>query len=89
MLDVFEAQPQVFGLRMVFQQGESCRNMLRIENYVQDPRTLFLENQSSFGPLRTTDQLNLLEENDADAYGFLVEKAAHFVQAFDLQLEEE
>lgn len=89
MIDAFEAEPQIYGLRMVFQPTQACRNMLRIENYVQDPRTLFLENQSSFGPLRTADQANLLEENVTDAYGFLVEKAASFVQAFDLRLEEE
>jgi hypothetical protein len=89
MIDTFEGEPQIYGLRMVFQPNDACRNMLRIENYVQDPRTLFLENQSSFGPLRTSDQLNLLEENITDAYGFLIERAANFVQAFDLRLEEE
>jgi len=89
LVESFEGDPQIYGLRMVFQPNEACRNMLRIENYVQDPRSLFLENQSSFGPLRTSDQLNLLEENVTDAYGFLVDKAASFVQAFDLRLEEE
>jgi hypothetical protein len=89
MVQTFEGEPQIYGLRMVFQPNQACRNMLRIENYVQDPRTLFLENQSSFGPLRTADQANLLEENVTDAYGFLVDKAASFVQAFDLRLEED
>jgi len=90
MVDVFDSTPQIFGLRMDFPPAGESRttNSLRIENYFQDQRTLFLENQCSAGPVRVADQLAHLEENVADAYEFLVEKASTFVQAFDLKVEE-
>ena len=90
MVDVFEQDAQIYGLRMVFPPTEDNRtaNALRIENYAQDPRTLYLENQSSFGPLKLDGELELLESNVTNAYSFLVDKAASFVSAFDLRLEE-
>ncbi|MFT7668883.1 MAG: hypothetical protein ACI8X5_001583 [Planctomycetota bacterium] len=90
MIDVFEATPQIYGLRMEFPAGPESRttNSLRIENYFQDKRTLYMENQSASGPVRVMDQLSQLEENVASAYDFLVQKASSFVQAFDLRLEE-
>ncbi len=90
MVDVFEQEAQIYGLRMVFPPTEDNRtaNALRIENYAQDPRTLYLENQSSFGPLQLGNEVDLLESNVTNAYTFLVDKAASFVGAFDLRLEE-
>jgi hypothetical protein len=90
MIDAFEGQPRIYGLRMDFPPSEECRtaNSLRIENYFQDERTLFMENQSSAGPVRVSDQLEHLEENVSSAYSFLIDKASSFVQAFDLRLEE-
>lgn len=90
MVDVFESTPQILGLRMDFPPTNESRtaNTLRIENYFQDQRTLFLENQCSAGPVRVADQIEQLEENVSEAYSFLIDKASTFVQAFDLKLEE-
>lgn len=90
MVDVFESTPQIMGLRMDFPPTEESRtaNSLRIENYFQDQRTLFMENQCSAGPVRVADQLEQLEENVAGAYEFLIHKASTFVQSFDLRIEE-
>jgi hypothetical protein len=91
MVDVFEQTPQIYGLRMVFPPDETnnTANSLRIENYAQDPRTLFLENQSSNGPIRLSDQVEQIEHNVNQSYTFLVNKASSFVQAFDLRLDKD
>ncbi len=90
MIDAFDNEPRIYGLRLVFPPDEfsSTANAVRIENYAQDPRTLYLENQCSAGPLRLEDGLDIVEQNVAGAYSFLVDKASSFVQAFDLRLEE-
>lgn len=90
MVDVFEAEPQIYGMRMVFPPLEDrpAAHALRIENYAQDPRTLYLENQSTFGQLQVADGLGAVETRVAETYEFLVERSLNFVQAFDLRLQE-
>ncbi|MFT7487398.1 MAG: hypothetical protein ACI9F9_003259, partial [Candidatus Paceibacteria bacterium] len=90
MVEVFEQAPQIMGLRMVFPPSEEggTANALRIENYVQDPKTLYLENQGSYGPIQLSDDMSKVEQNVTEAYSFLVDKATSFVGAFDLKLDE-
>jgi hypothetical protein len=58
-------------------------NALRIESYAQDPRSLFLENQSSFGQINVTNELDEIEDNITAAYEFLTERGLGFVSSFD------
>ncbi len=90
MIDVFQQDPQIFGLRMVFPPSQASRssNAVRIENYAQDSRTLYLENQSTSGPMSAETGFDSIEGNVMEAYSFLVEKASSFVQAFDIKLDE-
>jgi hypothetical protein len=91
----FENDPAIWGLRMVFPPQESdpeipnfdedrpTANALRIESYAQDPRSLFLENQGSFGQIAVNDGLSILESNITSAYEFLTERGLSFVASFD------
>jgi len=91
----FENDPAIWGVRMVFPPQESgeeqqdfseerpTANALRIESYAQDPRSLFLENQGSFGQIAVSDGLDVVESNIATAYEFLVERGLSFVSSFD------
>lgn len=87
--EIFESQPRILGLRLVFAGSPQSpsTNSLRIENYAQDPRSLYLENQSTFG-LQAGNELSL-EENVASTYRFLIERALVFVDTFDQRLEED
>jgi len=94
-LENFERDPALWGLRMVFPPQEPSEdvaefggdrpnaNALRIESYAQDPRSLFLENQSSFGQGTVSEGLNVVEENIASAYDFLTQRGLVFVGSFD------
>lgn len=91
----FEYDPAIWGVRMVFppheQQGDAAEfdedrptaNALRIESYAQDTRSLFLENQGSFGQIAAQDGLDILEKNILSAYEFLTERGLGFVASFD------
>ncbi len=91
----FENDPAIWGLRMVFPPQENdpeipefaedppTANALRIESYAQDPRSLFLENQGSFGQIAVNDGLDILESNITSAYEFLTERGLSFVASFD------
>lgn len=87
----FEVEPRILGLRLVFPGSPESpsTNALRIENYAQDPRSLYLENQSSFGPQTLVGDTSALENNVALTYQFLIEKALAFVDTFDQRLEGE
>ncbi len=73
------------GLRLVFPPGEDAQqaNVVRIETYAQDARSLFLENQSTFGRLDLDQGLDLLENNVAATYDFLTRRALSFIGQFD------
>ena len=94
-LDNFENDPAIWGLRMVFPPQEPDEdlpdftderpnaNALRIESYAQDTRSLFLENQSSFGQINVSTGLDEIEENITAAYEFLTQRGLGFVSSFD------
>lgn len=91
----FENDPAIWGIRMVFPPQEAgedeedfgaerpTANALRIESYAQDPRSLFLENQGSFGQMAVSEGLDVVESNIAAAYEFLTERGLSFISSFD------
>jgi hypothetical protein len=89
-VEIFDATPQIYGLRMVFPATpeQPSTNTLRIENYAQDPRTLFLENQASFGVQVVSEGLTQCASNVVSTYHFLMDQAQTFVETFDQKLEE-
>jgi len=86
----FEREPQLYGLRLVFPpaEGQTCAYSLRIESYNNDPRSLFIENQGSFGPILVEQGLDSVEQNIVDTYEFVVRNSLRFVSCFDSPLEE-
>src|SRR5262249_5203405 len=64
-LSDFGREAQLFGLRLVFPPSGEQSNAytLRIESYAGDSRSLFLENQGSFGPAIVARGLEPLAEN--------------------------
>ena len=90
-VEAFDTQPHLLGLRLVFPattENPGNSSTLRIENYAQDARSLYLENQASFGMQVTSDGLGQLAPNVISAYEFLVNQAQTFVGAFDQRVEE-
>ncbi len=89
-VEIFDEAPQILGLRLVFPASAEhpSTNTLRIENYAQDPRSLFLENQASFGVQVASEGLLDLGKNILSTYQFLVDQAQTFVETFDQRLEE-
>jgi len=81
----FGRKPQLFGIRMVFppHPAEPNAHALRIESFHSDPRSLFIENQASFGPLVVANGLEAIRENVDAAYRFVVDRALPFVTRFD------
>jgi hypothetical protein len=86
----FEREPQLYGIRLVFppEQGQSCAFSLRIESYNNDPRSLFIENQGSFGPILVEQGLDSVEQNIVDTYEFVVQNSLRFVGCFDAPLDQ-
>jgi len=86
----FGREPQLYGLRMVFppEQGQSDAYSLRIESYNSDTRSLYIENQATFGPLLVETGLQAVEEHILAAYSFLVDNSLRFVGAFDASQEQ-
>lgn len=85
----FGREPQLYGIRMVFPPSDEqpCAYSLRIESFNSDPRSLFIENHGSFAPILVARGLDSMEQNILDTYGFLVERALHFVGRFDVRAE--
>lgn len=88
-LEVFEREPQILGLRLVFPPDaeDPTANLLRIESYGQDPRSLYLENQGTFGPVVVAQDVAALESNVAATYSFLVDRTLRFIARFDRSQE--
>ena len=88
-LACFDREPHLFGLRLVFPpEGENQNAFnLRIESFAQDPRSLFLENQGSFGPTVGPQGVDALAANIRATYDFLVERALTFLGPFDAHQE--
>jgi hypothetical protein len=85
----FGREPQLYGMRMVFPPGPDGPNAhaLRIESFHSDPRSVFIENQASFGPTVVQHGLDPIEENVHVAYRFVVERALRFLSHFDAHQE--
>jgi len=86
--DAFGRQPRLFGLRLGFlpEPDEPNAFALRIESYNPDPRSLFLENQGSFGGAAATG-LDEIERRVVATYRFLEERVLPFVARFDARQE--
>lgn len=88
-LEGFDREPNLFGLRLVFPPSQESPNAfnLRVESFAGDPRSLFLENQGSFGPTVAAQGLAPLEQNIRATYEFVVEQALRFLGPFDARQE--
>lgn len=88
-LSDFGREAQLFGLRLVFPPSTDAPNAftLRVESYAGDARSLFLENQGSFGPTVVTRGLDPLGANIESTYAFLVERVLAFLAHFDARTE--
>ncbi|HVS20019.1 MAG TPA: hypothetical protein VMT18_15550 [Planctomycetota bacterium] len=84
-LESFGRRAELYGLRLVFPPTpeEPNAHALRVESFTSDSRSLFLENQASFAPVLAARGLEVLAENVASAYAFLVERSLSFVGRFD------
>ena len=82
-------EPQLYGLRLVFPPEDegSHAYAVRIESYSNDPRSLFLELQATFGPLLVSRGLEELESRVVEAYEFLTTRVLAFVARFDARQE--
>ena len=87
-------QQQDFAVNSIVERGlagasheETVAFNLRIESFAQDPRSLFLENQGSFGPTVGPQGLDALTSNIRATYEFLIEKAVAFLGPFDAHHE--
>lgn len=85
----FEREPQLFGLRLVFPPSQEEPNAftLRVESFANDPRSIFLENQGSFGPTMLARGTEGLSGCIEETYKFLTERALRFLENFDVRLE--
>ena len=82
-------EPQLYGLRLVFPPEDegSHAYAVRIESYSNDPRSLFLEIQATYGPLLVVRGLDALETRVLQTYEFLIERVLAFVARFDARQE--
>jgi hypothetical protein len=98
-MQAFGREPQLYGIRLVFppespaskpeaDSAQTCAFSLRIESFNNDPRSLFIENQGSFGPIMVEHGLETVEQNIVETYNFVVQNSLRFVGCFDAPLEE-
>lgn len=90
-VEAFERAPQLYGMRLVFpaSPGQPGAYSLRIESYNNDVRSLYIENQGTFGPVLVESGLASIEQNILDAYRFVTEKTVRFVSQFDAPAQAE
>ena len=88
-VDDFGREPHLYGMRMVFPPSAERPNAhsLRIESFNSDPRSVFVENQGSFGPTVVRSGLDVLGQNVTETYAFVVERALTFLAHFDVHQE--
>ncbi len=88
-VDEFRREPQLYGFRMVFPPTREEPNAytLRVESFASDARSLFLENQGTFGPTVVANGLEPLAHNVATTYAFVTERALPFLAHFDVRQE--
>jgi len=91
-VEVFGQEPQLYGMRMVFSptQEQPHAFSIRVESFANDPRSLFIENQGTFGPIvlqqgpaTLPHGLEPITHNIQSAYSFIVERALPFLARFD------
>jgi len=84
----FERDPEVLGLRLVFppSREEPWAFSLRVESFANDPRSIFLENHGTFGPLMVARGLDGTRANVERAYEFVTTRALSFLEQFDVRL---
>jgi len=84
-LAAFGREPQLYGLRLVFPATPEAPNLftLRIESFANDPRSVFVEVQGSFGPVVPARGLEPLEANVRATYAFVVDRVLPFLGPFD------
>lgn len=90
-VEAFGREPQLYGIRLVFppRQGQPGSYSLRIESFNNDVRSLYIENQGTFGPVLVESGLATIEQNILDAYRFVTENTVRFVSAFDAPTQAE
>ena len=83
--DVFGREPALLGIRLVFPpaEGRPGTHALRIESFSNDPRSLFLEIVSSYGPVVVEGGLPEVESNIHATYRFVTDQAMRFIGGFD------
>ena len=81
----FGREPQLYGIRLVFpgSNEEPGSHNLRIESFHNDPRSLFIENVSSFGPVLVESGLEQIEQNIHASYRFVADQTMRFIAGFD------
>jgi hypothetical protein len=89
--EIFGREPQLFGIRLVFppQSGQTGAFALRVESFNNDPRSIYIENQATFGPVLVENGLATIEQNILDTYRFVVENTVRFVARFDARARAE
>lgn len=87
--EAFHRDPQLLGLRFVFPPSETepYAFSLRVESFANDPRSIFLENQGTFGPTMLARGTQGLRENIEQTYKFVTTRALSFLEQFDMRLE--
>lgn len=85
----FGRDAQLYGLRLVFPPSEENPSAftLRVESFAGDSRSLFLENQGTFGPTVVTRGLEPIQGNVQATYDFLVQRVLRFLAHFDARTE--
>jgi hypothetical protein len=83
--EAFGREPALLGIRLVFppSEGKPGTHALRIESFSNDPRSLFLEIVSSYGPIVVEHGLAEIEANIHATYRFVTEQTMRFIGGFD------
>jgi hypothetical protein len=81
----FGREPQLFGLRLVFPPTpeEPQAFALRIESFANDARSVFIENQGTFGPSMIQNASEDIAAKIQATYSFLTERSLGFLAQFD------
>lgn len=85
-LHSFERPIGLFGLKLVFPASEAGEEFhaLRIESFGEDPRSVFLENVSTYPRPIQSGGLAAIEQSLVTAQKFLIEKALAFLATRDM-----
>ncbi len=86
----FGREAQLLGLRMVFPptQQEPQAYAIRIESFANDPRSVFVENQGTFGPSMIPGAAQDIGAKVRATYDFSTERSLAFLAQFDQRDED-